>query len=136
METQANIYTKLLVEPLTHRELDILKLLALNLTNREIAGRLFLALSSVKWYTNQIYAKLGAENRHQAVEKARELGILPVSSYLRPTHNLPRQISRFIGHEKEIARVVELIREHSLSPSPARAGSERRAWRWPVPRNY
>ena len=114
MGNRLNVDTTLLVEPLTRREQDILKLLALNLTDREIADRLTLALSSVKWYARQVYAKLGVENRHQAVAKAAELGLLPRPSLSRPSHNLPRQITRLIGREKEIARVVELIWEYSL----------------------
>lgn len=102
------------VEGLTHRELDILKLLALNLTDREIADRLTLAHSSVKWYARQVYAKLEVDNRHQAVAKARELGLIASTSLSRPAHNLPRQISQLIGREKEITRVVEMIWEYAL----------------------
>ncbi len=114
MANQSIVSANPLVEPLTRRELDILKLLAQNLTDREIAERLTLALSSVKWYARQVYAKLAVENRHQAVQRAEEVGLLPRSYLSRPSHNLPRQISHLIGREKEIARVVELIREYPL----------------------
>ena len=65
-----------LVEPLTRRELEILALLAASRSNAEIAESLSLALSSVKWYAQEIYTKLGVNNRKQAVLKGRELGIL------------------------------------------------------------
>jgi DNA-binding CsgD family transcriptional regulator len=64
----------LLVEPLTRRELEILAMLAASRSNAEIAESLSLALSSVKWYAQQIYTKLGVNSRRQAVVKARELG--------------------------------------------------------------
>ncbi len=114
MANQSIVSANPLVEPLTRRELDILKLLAQKLTDREIAERLTLAHSSVKWYARQMYAKLAVENRHQAVQRAEELGLLPRSYLSRPSHNLPRQISHLIGREKEIARVVELIWEYPL----------------------
>ena len=63
-------------EALTRREREILALLAQDLSNREIADRLALALSSVKWYTRQIYGKLGVNNRRQATVRAREAGLI------------------------------------------------------------
>jgi LuxR family maltose regulon positive regulatory protein len=66
-----------LVEPLSERELEVLGLIAEGLTNQEIASRLFLALSTVKVHTRNIYGKLGVNSRTQAVAKARALGILP-----------------------------------------------------------
>ena len=63
-------------EALTRREREILALLAGNLSNREIADQLTLALSSVKWYTRQIYGKLGVNNRRQAIARAREIGLM------------------------------------------------------------
>ena len=114
MVNQPTLNSARLVEPLTRREQDILKLLALNLTDREIADRLTLALSSVKWYARQVYAKLGVENRHQAVANAAELGLLPRSTASRRAHNLPNLITRLIGREKEIARVVEMVWEYPL----------------------
>jgi LuxR family maltose regulon positive regulatory protein len=66
-----------LVEPLSERELEILKLIAEGLTNPEIAARLFLSLNTVKVHTRNIYGKLGVNNRTQAVIQARALGILP-----------------------------------------------------------
>jgi LuxR family maltose regulon positive regulatory protein len=65
-----------LIEPLTERELEVLALIAQGLSNREIAGRLFLALSTVKVHTRNIYGKLSVHNRTQAAARARELGLL------------------------------------------------------------
>ncbi len=62
---------------LTERELEILQLIADGLSNREIAEQLVLAVSSVKWYTNQIFSKLHVGSRTQAVAQARTLGLLP-----------------------------------------------------------
>ena len=65
-----------LIEPLSEREIEVLQLIAVGLTNREIADRLYLSLNTVKVHTRNIYGKLGVNNRTQAVAKARALGIL------------------------------------------------------------
>ena len=65
-----------LLEPLTNREMEILRLVADGLANQEIADRLFLSLGTVRWYTNQIYGKLGVKARTQAVRRAQELNLL------------------------------------------------------------
>ena len=64
-----------LVEPLTERELEVLRLLAEGLSNREIATRLYLAEGTVKNYVSSILGKLGARDRTQAALRARELGL-------------------------------------------------------------
>ena len=69
-------HTAPLGEPLRARELDILRLIAAGCSNREIADRLVIAVSTVKWYVNAIYGKLQVESRTQAVARARELGLL------------------------------------------------------------
>ncbi|MCU0507512.1 MAG: response regulator transcription factor [Anaerolineae bacterium] len=65
-----------LVEPLSERELEILRLVAAGLTNRDIAQRLFLAEGTVKNYVTNILGKIGARDRTQAAIAARELGLL------------------------------------------------------------
>jgi LuxR family maltose regulon positive regulatory protein len=65
-----------LVEPLSERELEVLQLVAEGLPNRQIAERLFLALSTVKGHNRVIYGKLNVSRRTEAVARARELGIL------------------------------------------------------------
>ena len=66
-----------LVEPLSERELEVLQLIAEGLTNQEVASRLYVALNTVKVHTRNIHAKLGVNNRIQAVARARALGVLP-----------------------------------------------------------
>ncbi|MCA9969340.1 MAG: tetratricopeptide repeat protein [Anaerolineales bacterium] len=65
-----------LVEPLSERELEVLRLVAEGQTNRQIAERLFLALSTVKGHNRVIYGKLNVGRRTEAVARARELGLL------------------------------------------------------------
>ncbi|MFM8320872.1 MAG: LuxR C-terminal-related transcriptional regulator [Chloroflexota bacterium] len=65
-----------LVEPLSERELEVLRLLAQGLTNHEISRRLVVALSTVKGHNLRIFGKLQAQNRTEAVARARELGLL------------------------------------------------------------
>ena len=65
-----------LLEPLTQREREILRLLAQGLSDREIAEKLVLAQGTVKWYNKQLYGKLGVHSRSQAVGRAREIGLL------------------------------------------------------------
>jgi LuxR family maltose regulon positive regulatory protein len=64
------------IEPLSERELDVLKLLAEGQSNPEIASNLYLSLNTVKAHTRNIYSKLGVNNRTQAGAKARSLGLL------------------------------------------------------------
>lgn len=65
-----------LIEPLTNRELDVLALLAKRRYDKEIADALSVALTTVKTHVGNILQKLGVGNRHEAVDKARELGIM------------------------------------------------------------
>ncbi len=66
-----------LVEPLSGREVEVLCLMAEGLTNREIAERLYLAPTTVKVHARNIFGKLGASNRTQAVARARAFGLIP-----------------------------------------------------------
>jgi len=65
------------VEPLSPRELEVLHLIALGNTNKEIAGQLVVAPGTVKAHAAHIYQKLDVANRTEAVARARQLGILP-----------------------------------------------------------
>src|SRR5579859_6359310 len=144
MSGQEPYPTKPLLEPLTRRERDILILLAQGLSGPEIAEKLTLAVSSVRWHTKHVYAKLGVNSKKQAVTRAHELGLLsappvaaasePRSAAMRPgvpvsgasqtapflaarpeqRHNLPLQVTRFFGREGEVAQLIERLSENRL----------------------
>jgi LuxR family maltose regulon positive regulatory protein len=65
-----------LIEPLTERELEVLRLIVAGLSNPQIAQELVIAVSTVKSHVNHIYGKLGVKNRIQAANRARTLGLL------------------------------------------------------------
>ena len=65
-----------LVDPLTERELDVLRALADGLSNREAAARLYLSEGTVKNHVTSVLAKLGVRDRTQAALRARALGLL------------------------------------------------------------
>jgi LuxR family maltose regulon positive regulatory protein len=65
-----------LIEPLSKRELEVLRLIAAGLTNRQIADEMVIAVSTVKSHTHSIYGKLGVKNRTQAIAQARALDLL------------------------------------------------------------
>jgi LuxR family transcriptional regulator, maltose regulon positive regulatory protein len=64
-----------LVEPLSPRELEVLRLIAQGLSNHQIGERLFLALDTVKGHNRKIFGKLQVQRRTEAVARARELGL-------------------------------------------------------------
>ncbi len=65
-----------LIEPLSERELEVLRLLAEGLTYAEIAARLVVSLNTVRFHVKEIYGKLGVNRQAQAVARARALGLL------------------------------------------------------------
>jgi LuxR family maltose regulon positive regulatory protein len=65
-----------LVESLSQRELEVLRLMAQGLSNREISERLFLALDTIKGHNRRIFDKLQVQRRTEAIARARELGLL------------------------------------------------------------
>jgi len=73
----SSLSPQLLIEPLSERELEVLQLIVEGLTKKEIASRLFLSLNTIKAHTRNIYGKLDVNNRTQAGNRARALGILP-----------------------------------------------------------
>jgi LuxR family maltose regulon positive regulatory protein len=71
-----------LIEPLSERELDVIRLLASDLDGPDIARELVVSLNTVRTHTKNIYAKLGVNNRRAAVRRAQELDLL--SRTMRP----------------------------------------------------
>ena len=67
---------QLLIEPLSQRELEILRLIAQGYSNEEIGKRLFLAIPTIKGHNRNIFDKLQVQRRTEAVARARELGLL------------------------------------------------------------
>jgi LuxR family maltose regulon positive regulatory protein len=67
---------QLLIEPLSPRELEVLRLIAAGLSNQEISKRLFLALGTVKGHNQKIFGKLQVQRRTEAIARARQLGLL------------------------------------------------------------
>jgi LuxR family maltose regulon positive regulatory protein len=65
-----------LIEPLSPRELEVLRLLAEGLSNAEIAARLYLSVNTLRAHTSHIYQKLDVHSRVQAVRRATGLGLL------------------------------------------------------------
>lgn len=65
-----------LVEPLSEREIEVLRLMAEGLSNQEIAGKLFISVGTVKTHVHNICGKLAAGSRTQAAAQARALGLL------------------------------------------------------------
>lgn len=63
-------------ERLSHREIEILNLLAKGMSNNEIARTLYISTNTTQWHISHIYSKLGVKSRTQAILKARELEIL------------------------------------------------------------
>jgi ATP/maltotriose-dependent transcriptional regulator MalT len=62
---------------ITRRELEILELVAQGMSNREIAGKLYVSENTVKTHCSRAFDKLGAKRRTQAVQLGKEFGLLP-----------------------------------------------------------
>jgi LuxR family maltose regulon positive regulatory protein len=72
----STLSTAALIEPLSPRELEVLRLVAQGLSNQEIGARLFLALDTVKGHNRRIFDKLQVQRRTEAIARASELGLL------------------------------------------------------------
>jgi len=62
---------------LSKRELEVLQLMSEGLSNKEIADRLFVSLSTIKTHSNNLFDKMNVERRTQAIDKGKRLGIIP-----------------------------------------------------------
>lgn len=122
-------------EPLSEREIEILRLVAEGYANSEIANRLSLSLNTVKWYNGQIYSKLAVENRTQAVQRVQALGLLNDNQSPTPSamavSRLPSPLTTFVGRRNEIDAVKQLLKQHRLVTltGPGGAGKTRLALR-------
>ena len=118
-----NIYYK----DFKDRELEVLGLIAEGLSNKEIADKLFIAVSTVRWHNRQLYSKLGVHSRTLAVAKARELGLLDRSEtgeVAKKSSNAQfADTSSFIGREREIAKAKALLHKTRLLTLTGPGGS-------------
>jgi predicted ATPase/DNA-binding CsgD family transcriptional regulator len=101
---------------LTRRAREVAELVALGLTNREIAKRLFLSDRTVEWHIEQILNKLGFNSRSQiaawvARSEASSAGREPAP---RPRGNLPAQITSFVGRDRELRNLLDLVTANRL----------------------
>src|SRR5438105_12340571 len=94
-----------IVDQLTKRELEILRLIADGLSNQDIGQRLFISVGTVKWYLKQIYGKLHVSSRTQAIAATHNLDLLDGNSAKAELHNLPYQRTPFIGRTKDLAAI-------------------------------
>ena len=108
------------IDSLTDRECDVLRRISQGFSDQEIARDLFLSINTVKWHNRNIYAKLGVKCRTQAAVYVSVLGLMEEKppdkkpSNLIKKHNLPAQISSFIGREDHIQKIKTLLGENRL----------------------
>src|SRR5260370_30370336 len=91
---------------LTDRERDVARLIAEGLSNHEIAQELVLTHGTVKWYSGQIYNKLGVNTRPQAIQSLQTLPLLQkpaVSDSLSGRVRLPTPLTPLLGRQRELA---------------------------------
>lgn len=103
-----------MLDPLTDRELEILRLLSAGLTNQEIADKLIVSLGTVKAHNHNIFSKLDVSSRTQALRRAQELRLVDHASNLRLSqadypNNLPVSLTPFIGRKKELETLSNLM---------------------------
>jgi LuxR family maltose regulon positive regulatory protein len=75
-EQRAVSHAPALIEPLSERELEILRLIAAGRSNPEIADLLYLSLNTIKWHVKNLYGKLGVGSRIEAAARGQELDLL------------------------------------------------------------
>ena len=76
IEKHRKVVNKIRLEMLSTREIEIIKCIAIHLSNQEIADKLFISLNTVKTHLKNIFLKLEVDSRLKAVSKAKELGII------------------------------------------------------------
>lgn len=101
-----------ILDPLSAREIEVLRHIAEGASDNEIAEALFLSINTVKWHNRQIYSKLGVANRRQAVALAlREnlLDIQPAPAEVVVRDNLPAEVTSFIGRKNDLREITRLL---------------------------
>jgi predicted ATPase/DNA-binding CsgD family transcriptional regulator len=104
------------VVKLTRRAQEVAELVALGLTNREIAQRLFLSERTAEWHIEQIFNKLGFTSRSQVaawVSRSQVEAAAPAPSR-RPRGNLPAQLTTFVGRDRELSNLFDLVAANRL----------------------
>ncbi|MBV8530330.1 MAG: tetratricopeptide repeat protein, partial [Candidatus Eremiobacteraeota bacterium] len=106
---------------LTKREQEVLELLAVGMTNREIAAHLGVAARTVENHVERVLSKLGVSSRTRAILEAQRTGLLGAdiaagadSAPATPLNNLPLQLTRLLGREEDLAEVGALLDAHRL----------------------
>ena len=107
------------IDPLTSREQDVLRLMMAGLANRQIAADLAIEVDTVRWYTKQIYSKLGVHSRTEAVLRAQEYGLgesdsdaaKDTVSLAPPLHNLPGYHTLFTGRRHELEDLTRSLND-------------------------
>ena len=118
---------------LTSRGKEVANLVALGLTNREIAQRLFLSERTIEWHVEQVMTRLGFTSRSQiAAWVTRTDQGAPVRvPGARRRGNRPAAVTSFVGRDRDLASVEELLSAHRLvtviGPGGTQAGRARRA---------
>jgi predicted ATPase/DNA-binding CsgD family transcriptional regulator len=101
--------------PLSERERTILLLVAEGKSNREIAEELILSPTTVKWYLEQTYQKLGARRRTQAVKLAADLHLIETESpKADPTPGIPVPLTKLIGRERDAREITQLLNDPEI----------------------
>lgn len=104
-----------LIEPLTEQENAVLQLLVEGCSNQDIAERLVLAPSTVKWYVRQLNSKLDTRNRKQIVERATSLGLIDQQDAPQAVlHNLPAPTTPFIGRKQTLHDLRLLLADETV----------------------
>jgi predicted ATPase/DNA-binding CsgD family transcriptional regulator len=106
------------LDELTPREMEILQMIAEGLSNRDIAERLVISLETARWYSKQIYSKLGVHTRAEAVVYASRLGWQKPSVEAIPARRrtlelpkvvLPARATKLIGRQREVEEIEYLL---------------------------
>ena len=104
------------VVKLTRRAQEVAELVALGLTNREIADRLFLSERTAEWHIEQIFNKLGFTSRSQVAAWVSRSQVEAGAPMLgrRPRGNLPAQLTTFVGRDRELSSLFDLVAANRL----------------------